>query len=273
IFTGPITSVERDSEGEVTVEAMGKEILAQSPAWRSRIFPKGTQRVDIIERLLRDVGERRLRLPGGWNSRTKRENSMTKDKQPWNLAQAAARGCRAQLFYDGRGFARLRKRPVRSPITFTDGDGGSMRAPPVTSEDSQDVYSTVRVIGATPEGKKNPLTFTDTLPKNHPHSPESLGRWGVPRHIVEEISDDTLRSMADVKAACARRLREIQLDEQSVTFDSLPIPMLEPGDRFVVDAKGIKVNARLSQMSIPLGHDGASTVGYLARAVARHRSW
>lgn len=275
IFTGPITSVERDGEGEVTVEAMGKEYLAQSPAWKTRSFRKGTQRVSIIRTVLRDTGERRLRLPeDGWNSRTKRINNVTKDTLPWNMAQAAARGLHAQLFYDGRGFARLRRRPVRSSFTFTDGDGGSILSTPTTSEGGgEDVFNTVRVIGATPEGKKNPLTFTDSLPASHPHSPQALGRWDVPRHIVDEIEDDTLRSMAEVKAMVARRLREIQLDEQTVTFDALPIPLLEEGDRFVVDAKGVKVNARVSQLSIPLGHDGPMTVGYIARAVARHRSW
>lgn len=270
LFTGPITKVDRDG-AEVTIEGLGKEHLALTPARHYRTFRKGTNRVSIIRTVLRDTGERRLRLPKGWNSRTRRINSVTQKTLPWNLAQAAARGCRAQLFYDGRGFARLRRRPVRSSFTFRDGDGGTLLSTPKLSEDSQDNVNTVRVIGAVPTGQKDPLTFEDSLPASHPHSPEQLGRWGEPRYLVEEIEDDTLRTMSEVKKTVRRRLTEIQLDEQMVTFDALPVLLLEEGDRFTVDAKGAKTPGRLVQMSIQLGHEGISTVGYLAPAKRRRR--
>lgn len=271
IFTGPITSVSRE-EGVVTLEAMGKEHLILGPTWRTKEFPKGTNRVSMIRVLMRDItGERRMALPKGWRSRTAKPNSLTKEKSAWNLAQAAARGARAQLYYDGRGVLRLRHWPIRSAFTFRDGDGGMLLTVPTTSENNTDIINTVKVVGAVPKGKKKPLTVTKTLPRNHPHSPWQLGRNGVPRYLPEQIDDDSLRTQKDVDRVAERRLTEIQLDEQIVTFDSLPMPLLEPGDRFTIDAKGAKGSGRISQMTIPLTHDGVSTIGYLAPASKRKR--
>lgn len=268
IFTGPVTSVERE-EGLVTIEAMGMEHLAWFPAWSSHTFEKGRNRVSVIRVLLRDyAGETNFRLPVGWRSRMKRTVTMKQDTPPWRMAKAVAKGARAQLFYDGRGTVRLRKHPVRSSFTFTDGDGGMILTEPKVSESSEDAFNLVKVVGATPEGKKNPLTRTRRLPASHPHS---LRRNGVRITNPDVIEDDTLRTQQEVDDAVDRRIREIQLDEQLVTFDALPMPLLEEGDRFVVDAEGAKVTARVSQMSIPLGHEGVSTVGYIARVSARRR--
>lgn len=271
VFQGPITSVSRDGE-LVTLEALGKEQLILGPVWRSRTYSKGSNRVAVIRSILRDLtGERRMQFPKGWSARTSRVISVKKDSSAWGQVQAVARGMRAQVFYDGRGVARMRKRTVRAAFTFRDGDGGMLLSVPKVSESSQDVINTVHVTGAAPTGKKNPLTFTTTLPESHPYSPQSLGRHGVPRYLPEQIEDDTLRTSGDVEKAARRRLQEILLDEQMVTFDALPMPLLEEGDLFTVDAKGAKVTGRISQMVIPLGHEGRSTIGHLAPAKKRRR--
>lgn len=271
VFHGPITSVSRDGE-VVTLEAMGKEHLILGPTWRSRIYKQGSNRVAVIRSLLRDLtGERRMQLPKGWGARTSKPVTVKKDTSVWAQAQVVARGSRAQLFYDGRGVARLRKWPVRTVFTFRDGDGGMLLSTPKVSESTLDAVNLVRVVGAVPKGKKNPLVFTDTLPAAHPHSPSNLGRHGVPRYLPEQIEDDSLRTRQEVEAAARRRLQEIKLDEQMVSFDSLPMPLLEEGDLFTIDAREVKGTGRVSQMTIPLGHEGHSTVGYIAPVSKRRR--
>lgn len=271
VFTGPITRVSRDGE-VVTLEAMGKEHLILGPTWRSKVYQKGSNRVAVVRSILRDLtGERRIRFPKGWRYRTSKVITMKKDSSAWEQVQSLARGMRVQLFYDGRGFARMRRRPVRTSFTFTDGDGGTLLSTPKVSESSQDVVNLVRVVGAVPTGKKNPLVFTDKLPGSHPHSPQQMGRHGEPRYLPEQIDDDSLRTQKEVEDAARRRLQEIKLDEQLVTFDCLPMPLLEEGDLFTIDAKDVKVTGRVSQMVIPLGHEGRSTLGYLAPASKRRR--
>lgn len=271
IFTGPITKVDRDGE-VVSLEAMGKEHLVLGPVWRSRTYKKGSNRVWVIRSILRDLtGERRFKFPKGWKARTSRVISVKKDTIAWEQVQAVARGMRAQVFYDGRGVVRMRKRPVRTAFTFRDGDGGMLLSVPKVSESSQEVINLVRVVGAVPKGQKNPLVMNAVLHPSHPYSAQSLGRHGVPRFLPEQIDDDTLRTKKDVENAARRRIQEVQLDEQLVSFDSLPMPLLEEGDPFVVDAKEAKLTARLAQMTIPLGHAGVSTVGYIAPVTKRKR--
>lgn len=271
IFTGPITKVSRVG-AEVTLEAMGKEHLLLGPAWRSKVYAKGSPRVWVVRSILRDLtGERRIRFPKGWTYRTSKPITMKKDSAPWPQVQSLARGMRAQLFYDGRGFARMRRRPVRTLFTFKDGNGGMLLSIPAVSESADSVINLVRVVGAVPTGKKNPLVFTDKLPSAHPHSAVSLGRHGEPRYLPEQIDDDSLRTQKEVEAAARRRLQEIKLDEQMVTFDCLPMPLLEEGDLFTIDAKDVKVTGRVSRMTVPLGHEGVSTIGYIAPVRKRRR--
>lgn len=165
----------------------------------------------------------------------------------------------------------MRKRPVRTAFTFKDGEGGMLLSTPAVSESSEGAINIVRVVGAIPAGKKNPLVMSAALHRSHPYSPQNLGRHDTPRYLPEEIDDDTLRTRGDVERAARRRLTEIQLDEQTVTFDSLPMPLLEEDDPFVVDASDAKVTTRLAQMTIPLGHDGWSTIGYIAPVSKRKR--
>lgn len=271
IFTGPITNVDRDGE-LVTLEARGKEHLCLSPVWRSRTYPQGSNRIALTRTILADLtGETRFSFPKGWTHRTSKIVALTKAEPAWAQCKIITNGIRAQLFYDGRGTARIRRRPVRTTFTFKDGDGGMLLSSPKVAESSEDLVNLVRVVGAVPTGKKNPLVAEEPLPRSHPHSPGAMARNGVANYFPEEIEDDALRTQAEVDATAKRRVQEIQLDEQMVTFDCLPMPLLEEGDPFVVDAKDAKVTARMSQMTIPLTHDGRSNIGYIAPASRRKR--
>lgn len=271
VFTGPITAVSRDGV-IVTLEAQGKEHIAQSPTWRSKTFVKGANRVAVVRQIMGELtGETRFSFPVGWTSRTSKTINMRKESPAWKQAKATAKSARGQLFYNGRGTLVLRPRPVRSSFTFRDGDGGMLLSVPKTEEGSAEVINTVRAIGAVPKGKKNPMIHTDFLPKNHPYSPWSMIRGGKLQYLPEIIEDDSLRTKSDVDNVVKRRIQELLMDEQMVTFDTLPMPLLEEHDLFVIDAKGTKLASRVAQMSIPLTRDGVSTVGYIAPVNRRRR--
>lgn len=271
VFTGPISQVSREGE-VVTLEALGKESISLGPTWRSRTYAKGVSRVWVIRSLLRDLtGESKFQLPKGWPARTGKVISIKREDSVWEHAQRFARGLHsAQLFYDGRGVARLRRKPVRSSFTFSDGAGGMLLSIP-EAEESTEIVNLVQVIGAVPKGKKSPLVASRVLRPPHPFSPEELGRNGQPRYLPETIEDDSLRTQKEVVAVANRRLHEIRLDEVLVSFDTLPMPLLEEGDLFTVDSAAINVTGRVSKMVIPLGHSGRSTMGYLAQASKRRK--
>ena len=264
VFTGPITQVDRDGP-TINIEASGKEKLAQGPTWKPRTFSKGRNRVNVIRVIMDELaGETRFQFPTGWTARTNKPISMGKASSAWTYAQFVAKSMNAQLFYDGRGRLRLRKKPIRSMFTFRDGDGGLLLTKPKVTEGSDELINAVRVTGAVPKGKKTALEHVSFLPESHMYSPHSLKRGPKVKYYPEEITDDTLRSKKEVKSKADRRIKEILVSEQLVSFDCLPMPLLEEWDPFVIDSDGVNVMGRVSQMSLPLTHDSPSTVGYLA---------
>lgn len=271
IFTGPITTVRRE-EGVITVEALGKELIALDPGWRSATYPKGRNKVDTLRAIMRDLtGERHFQMPTAWSARTEKTISLTKNAAGWTWAKNISKSLGAQVFYDGRGKLRLRRRPIRSVFTFRDGDGGTVLTPPLMSESERDLTNTVRVIGAVPKRKKKALTKESYLPKSHPYNPQKIGRYGKARHRPETIEDDNLRTQAEVDRVARRRIAELQVTERQVSFDCLPIPILEEYDPVTIDCKGAKGTVRITQMTIPLGHAGVSTIGYIGKVSKKRR--
>lgn len=266
IFTGPITSTSRSDDGTVTIEALSKEHLAIGPTQQPRTFAKGLNRVNVIEKIMRELaGETKFRLPKGWNARLAKPISMSKTSSAWSHATIIARSMGAQLYYDAWGWLRLRKVPVRPAWTFKDDTGGMVISPPVVSESSADLVNKVVVIGAVPKGKKKPLVGTAVLPPYHRYSAQSLKRGGRNKVYLEQIDDDTLRTQKDVDDAAKRRIDRVQIAEREVSFTALPMPLLEPGDIIIVDTEGTNATAPLTQWSIPIGHDGVSTMGYISK--------
>lgn len=265
VFTGPITSTSRGDDGVVAVEASGKESLAQGPTHQPRTFAKGLNRVNVIRVIMSELaGETRFRLPKGWPARTAKGISMSKKSSAWSHALILSRSMKAQLYYDGWGWLRLRQVPIRPSWTFKDGKGGMVVSPPSVTEASDTVINRAVVTGAVPKGKKDPLVGTATLPAWHRYSPQSFKRGGRNKLYVEEVSDDSLRSQKDVDAAAKRIIDRQRIAQHTVTFTALPMPLLEEGDIIVVDTDGVHVTAPLAQMSLPLGHDGVSSIGYLS---------
>lgn len=272
VFTGPITQTSRSDDGVLTIEAMGKQHLSVGPTEQPRTFAKGLNRVNVIRVILKELsGETRFRLPSGWPARTAKKISMGRQSSAWSHATILARSMSAQLYYDGWGYVRLRKIPVRPVFTFRDGDGGMVTSPPLETESSEELVNRAVVIGAIPKGKKKPLVGRATLPAWHRYSPQSMARGGRNKFYFERIEDDSLRTQKEVDDAAQRRIDVVQAAEMEVSFSCLPMPLLEEGDPITIDTETISTTATVTQMSLPLGHEGVMTVGYLKR-VAKKKS-
>ena len=273
IFTGPITKTDRDPDGLLQIEAMGKEEFARKPCGQVRSWAKGTNRVALIKALMRDLsGERTFDFPDGLTSRTAKQLNIRVGSHPWSHSRTQARAMNRELFYNGKGVLRLRRRPTRPAFVFKTGEGGTLLTLPRVEENSDELVNTVVVTGAIPKGKKKPIKWTAHLPKADPYSSWSLARHGVRQYFFERIEDDTIRSQKEAKEVGEQRIRQARVDMQHVTFECLPIPMLEENDCIRVETEDESVTMRLRQMTIPLGHEGTSTVGYIARVSRRRRA-
>ncbi len=286
LFTGPVTKLDRAGD-EVTVEAQGKEILAQGAGWAPMRIKKGTPKTDAITRIMRERGgEHRFDFPD-LGSRLPKGISLGRQSVPWDVAQKIARSMNRQLYYDGRGVCKLRRFPANVVFTFNDGTNGEIVTPPQVSFSMDDVRNAVWVKGGTPKRKKSDkdtpqdgdkkqkergVAHFETAPRSHPLSPWRLGRWDTPRYLLEVIENDAIRSEKEARETAQRVLRKRLRQLVDVTFDSLPIPHLEPEDLIAVNADGLGMVVRLGQCSIPLKHDQVMSVGYLAkRSVSRRK--
>lgn len=272
VFVGPVTKLSRAGD-VVQVEAQGKEALVRGAIWRPLTLKKGAKVTDAIRTLMRDRGgETQFDFPD-LGTRLPKARSLDRLAEIWATARSLARGLNRQLFYNGAGRLVLRSLPGSVVYTFTTGTGGDVVADLNVSYELGDVKNVVEVKGQPPKGKKERVRAVATAPPSHPLSPARLGREDAPRYLVEAIEDSSIRSnkaaQERAEAILNDRLREVV----EVTFDSLPIPHLDPGDLVRVKTDELSVTFRLRQFSIPLSSDGAPTmpVGYLKKTTPNRR--
>lgn len=266
LFLGPVMSLERTG-GSIALSCHGKEALALGHAWQLRTYPKGTNTVNTIKSILRTMaGENRFSF-GTSSHRLPKAVNVTRESQPWLVAQQLAKSMGRQLYYDGAGTCRLRTAPRTSLITF---DEALVLSEPQLSYDMSEVKNLVRVRGYKPKGKKRIYNYK-TAPRSHPLSPWKLGRNGVPRYYVETLERDNVRSnKAAGKLAgdvLASRLREVL----SASFDSLPVPHLDPLDYVRLRTDEASLTFILRQASISLSHAGVMSVGTTKRVTPNTR--
>lgn len=253
LFTGPVSGVQRDGN-TITIAAQGKESLALQPFWSPKSWPRSTPRVRIIREMMRDgTGEGEFALPW-WRTPAGRETSVVvfsedDESTVWAQAQAQAKTMGAHLYYDALGVLRLRLRPVIPVWRFTEAE---MVGRPTVSEDTSRVINTVIVDGGTPKAGQRLVTAKESLPASHPWSWWNLGRNGVPRRIVETISDTSIVTYSEARRVAKRRIREHSAAAWEISCDVLPVPMLEPGDLVRVDAHDVAQSAGLFRATIPL---------------------
>lgn len=288
IFTGPITRADRE-DSAVTIEAMGKEVLANSPAWRSRSWARGLSRQGVLRAMMRELaGETRFDFPavGPQAPKLAKELTLTRYSKPWQHALILSRSLSKQVFYDGRGVLRLRARPSKPAWAFEGGDGGSVISQPVQRPPDGEMFNTFEVLGS--ESAKPQPRGVAYLMTDDPESRESLGRNGVQRVLLQTRTDSDIApesagsgsgnwsstiaaSNADALMQ-AQDMRDDYLRSRvgTVEFEGLVIPHLEPLDRIEVDAGGVVAAPVLRRFTIPLGGATAS-YGYNARATRTRR--
>lgn len=261
VFHGPITSASRD-DVKVSVTAMGKEVLAKRPAWRTRTYGKGWARSSIIAEAMREVGENRFTF-FDWPLKTTSAYSLTRETDVWGFVKSMAGGNR--LFYDGRGYLVLQPPATRSVFTFAEGDNGGMVTYPSITYNTENVANAVLVKGGTPKGAKKALEYVCYAPRTHPLSKEALGRNGKPRILASIIEDTNLVKAADLKKRGDQALASALLQSVDATWESVPIPHLEAGDVVTLKTGEFAINVVLSQFSIPLKVGATQSNGYVAR--------
>lgn len=238
--------------------------------WRGRTFKKNTAITTLIRRILVDMGgEKKLEIPVRKNTNP-REVSLNRESAPWTVAKNLARALNMQLFYDGRGVARLRTVPAKSVFVFTDQDASLMGDVQVSHETLDQAVNAVEVIGAKPKGSKEHVKATLVAARAHPLSPWTLGRFNadgdfIPRFLPKIIKDDKVKTNKEARAVADRELKLGLLRGVDVTFDALPIYHLEEMDVCRIHSEQYTGDFRFMRASIPLTNDGIMSVGYLRR--------
>lgn len=258
VFTGPIASFSRDHP-EVAITARGKEALALDPyVMLSAISAtRGTLVVTAIKRIMNTTGERRYSFPN-LHTRLAHHLSVPRLSQPWRASQKLAGTAERQLFYDGAGFLRLRRR-INDPVfTFRDGDQSTLLQAPALAYDFTEFRNTADVTGGTPKKHKGRIHELVTVAAGNPLSPGALARNGVPMHATTVIDDEQILRHASAirrgRAAVAAGLL-LQADPSQSAFDALPVPHLEPGDVVRVATEHGYMTVRMRQWTIPLTSD------------------
>ncbi len=264
IFTGPISKLNRTGH-VVSVECLGKEWLAQRPAWRTKNYRIGSLRTSIIRELLTETGETKFNLDT-WALKTAHKYGVGRETDVWELAKRMGAG--RLLYYNGAGTLVCRPALARSIYTFATGDGGTVVTAPQIDYQADNVRNIVWVVGGTPKGKKVPVQYTAYADRNHPMSAQSLGRNGKSRHLVEKIEDNDLLKESDcTERAEAELARFLQL-YVSVGFDAVPVPFLEEKDAVTIKTADYSQTFGLDQFIIPLEAGKAATIGYVERRTA-----
>lgn len=301
VFTGPVTRVQRDSE-TVNVEAQSKEayMLPPNRLQRSVVPDDETTRTvsnqdgervvtieadskittyyagDLIKRIAKRHGERKFAVP-----RTDRKlpedaklfDKATQETGVWPLLQGIAGA--QQLFYDASGRLTMRTQRHRSPAyVFNDGTNGEVLNVP-TIEWDMTVFRNALELRAFQKKqaneKENPtLRVAVHLEPSHPLSARSLSRNGQPRELLQVVAtEDVYANAANARSDAHKLLSRLANNAQTVQFDCLPIPHLEPGDLAALDIEGQKrVTFTVRKFSLPLT-PGSMSLGYTRRVGGR----
>lgn len=270
-FVGVPRAMSRDG-AEVDVELDDKAALANRGSMPYTVH-KGHNAVDAIKKIMTDrTGEFRFRFPTS-PRRLSRPYSVGWDDtaSPFAVAsKIARRELGMQLLYAADGALLLRKKPTTSSLRVP-----YLTAPAVGDVDFSGMDNRVQVTGKAKESKvgsgKNKQTIKTQpqaiaqVPSRDLDSPASLARKGVPRYLPLLVADDSLTTLAQVKAAAVEKLTAA--DGPAVTRQTSCVPFFhaDADDIVTLEVKGDDTAMRLVTCSIPLGVGGDMTIGAQAR--------
>jgi YD repeat-containing protein len=190
VFWGPVTGMSQDGD-QITIAAAGKESLGLDPCllWNTMHVQKGRRRVTAIRDVLEAQGERRFDLPD-LPAKLGKKMSLNRHAQPWHVAKSIAGGADWQLFYDGRGRAKVRRWPQNRVFTFHGGKDGTVLTKPRISYDITSVRNLVEVLGPEPKGPPKRIRAVARAKAKHPMSPYRLRRNGQRRYLVHVVDSN-----------------------------------------------------------------------------------
>lgn len=190
VFWGPITGLSQSAD-QVTINALGKEILGLEPHYLMRTLkvPKGQRRTLAMRRIMMAQGERRFDLPE-LPAKVNKKMSLNRHAQPFRVAKAIGAGEDWQVFYDGRGRFKARRWPENRIFLFKGGTDGCLTTKPSISYDVTAVRNVVEVMGPEPKGPPRRIHIIRRLKPKNPVSAWALRRNGEPRHMVHVVDSD-----------------------------------------------------------------------------------
>ena len=263
VFRGPISRVTRDGD-LLEIEALGKEHLLRSLSPFTHSYREGVRRTSVIRDIAKRCGERRMHIPAQAARTSARTGgvmiALDRESIPWSHMVKAATSMRMSLYYDGAGLLRLRRNPTRTSWWFTE---SQFLSEPRVALDDADVINTVLVKGAKPAGNKTLIESRGSLPPWHAHSPQSLGRNGANRYLVEVIEDEEIRTQAEADYARDMRLRELMVEAYTVEFECLPVPHLDRMDVAHLGWDEHPMAFRVRSFTLPLKADESMSVGFV----------
>lgn len=262
IFTGPVRKFKRTGD-IVMLSCVGKDLFVRR-AWRRVVVPKGTLVIEGIRNVLEAMGESHFRFEA--ESTVKFTNLQVVDRNlqasPFGWCRMHANSLGLKLFYDGAGYACLRRHKPDEPVfTFGDGDGGMVLNDPESEGDFTQIANVIRAEGQIQGGGVNPV-YEAFVSAQSPLHPSKLLRNGVPMYFGRIIQRDGIRNEKQAKAVAEAELAASQAALFDTTFDALPLYTLEENDtcRVVVDGKASTFVAR--KFGFGFTADAVMPIGY-----------
>ncbi|NUO57306.1 MAG: hypothetical protein HOV78_11620 [Hamadaea sp.] len=262
IFCGPMTNGGR-SGYTAQVTAQGKERLATGMVWDAKNVTAGTKKVTAISDALVATGEdpARIQLPD-IPGKIPNDILLERTDNEWaSVVVPVSASTNRQGLYDGRGDYRLRVWPDDPAVVFTDGNGGTILTHPEVKYDQYAGWNGVWVKGQRkPTGKR--VESVLWLPENHPCSPWSRKRGGVPFRMAYVVTNSKVRNQAEADDLAERYLRRLAREIVNVTADVMPNWLLEPGDVIAFRTLELgNIEQVLSEFSLPLLPGVSMSVG------------
>jgi hypothetical protein len=279
VFTGPVSKLDR-SDATINVEAQGKETLAAGGVWAPMALHTGVRKTSAIASLLQSrAGETRFSIPDLASVLTG-PISLGRADPSWPTAQRIARSLNRQLFYDGDGICRLRSFPTTTTFTFTE---QLILSRPQISYSTDGLANTVIVHGGAQKGPGTvgangaqpmamaAINYTAVAASTHPLSPTRLGRNGVARHLIKVVDDTTITNTPAAIALANSTLASALLQAVDASFETLPVPHLEPLDMCTLNTQAGATTFALRKFSLPLVAGPNMTVGFLRNLAVKPR--
>jgi hypothetical protein len=270
VFTGPIDDVDRDGL-YLNIKCLGKESLSLANLYHGKHYKKTQAKTDVIVNILRTLcGETKFAIPT-LNVKMANDLSLSRENIPWLAAKKLAASMGQQLFYDGRGVARMRRVPASVSFTYRD---VNLTTVPRVSYDLSTTINAVDVVGGKPKKAKNRVKYQAIAPRSHVLSPQNLGRGTprIPRYLWVEIKDDNITSQAEAIDVGSRQLAQGLLAGVEVAFDGIPNPLAEELDIGRLASEQASTNFHHTKWTLPLVAGTDAAYGYLKRVPARGRT-